>query len=159
MVQVGNSKVIYEVPGFANEVGGPIGYRNVWHLLAAVRQDSTIRLSLNGQQLTPFEGGADVTVPASAVPSNATRLRLGRRSSGNNDSQRFWQFYGLLDDVAVYTKALTASQIQAAMAAPSLTGEENGLFAGWTLPFRPSNRAASLVGARGGRTPSPAAKH
>lgn len=105
----------------------------VWQHLAAVRQDNTIRLYLNGQQLTPYDGAADVTVPGSAVPLNATRLRLGRRSSRNSDSQRFWQFYGLLDDVAVYTKALTASQIQACMAAASLTGEENNLLAGWTF--------------------------
>ena len=135
MVQVAGVKAIYEVPGFENKVGGPVGYRDVWQHLAVVRQGNTMLLYLNGKRLTAY-GGPDITVPTSDLPANNATLRIGRRSMGNSFSKKFWQFYGLIGDVAVYTQALSLNQIQQAAAAQTLSGKEAGLLAGWTFDDR-----------------------
>ncbi len=134
MVQMGAAKVLYEVPGFANEVGGPVGYRDVWQHLAVVCDGAAFRTYLNGIRLSAFSGSE--SFPATGLPSGATCLRVGRRSAGvptpSDISRAFWQFYGLIDDVAVYTRALTEAEIQSAMGS-TLTGTELGLLAGWTF--------------------------
>jgi hypothetical protein len=50
-----------------------------------------------------------------------------------SDDSRFWQFYGLIDDVGVFTRALIDDELEQLAAARSLTGNENGLLAGYTL--------------------------
>lgn len=140
MVQVGTAKAVYEVAGFPNQVGGPVGYRDVWQHLAVVRQGNGIRLYLNGQVVLPYPTGIELTVPAAGLPSNGTPLRLGRRSPGNSDPNRFWQFYGLIDDAAIYTRAFSAGEAAISAAAP-LTGSEPDLLAGWTsTPASPPRR-------------------
>ncbi len=132
LVQIGNASAIYEVTGFVNELGGPVGYRGVWQHLAVVRQGDAIRVYLNAQELQPFDGPA-LTVPTSGLPTDSTAVRLGRRSAGTGDAHRFWQFYGLITEVAIYTKALNQPQIDVASAAATITGSESGLLAGWTF--------------------------
>lgn len=141
-IQVGSAKVTYPVPGFANDVGGPDGYRGAWQQLAAVRQGNLIRLFLNGQALTP-EGGADLVVPASGRPAATAPVRIGRRSAGTSESRLYWQYYGLIDEVAVYTTALGVSALAQAAAGTGLTGNESGLLAGWT--FDSGAQPASLA--------------
>lgn len=131
-VQAGGTKVSYAVSGFSNGVGGPEGYRGAWQHLAAVRQGDTIRLFLNGQALAP-QGGEHLQVPATDLPSAATKVRIGRRSSGNSESKLYWQHYGLIDEVAIYTKALSLAEVLQAASASGLTGSESGLLAGWTF--------------------------
>jgi len=131
-VQAGDTQVVYEVKGFVDQVGGPVGYRNVWQHLAVVRQGNTIRAHLNGKLLHAFNS-AELTIPSSGLPSNNTPLRIGRRTSGLSDDSRFWQFYGLVDDVGVFTRALTHDEIQQLSIAHSLHGNEDGLLAGWTF--------------------------
>jgi hypothetical protein len=41
------------------------------------------------------------------------------------------QFYGLIDDLAIFRRALTAAEIAALAAARRLTGRETGLYSGW----------------------------
>jgi hypothetical protein len=131
-VQVGSTRVTYVVPGFVNKVGGPVGYRDVWQHLAVVRQGQSIRLYLNGQLLQGIESN-NLTVPSSGAPSGTSSLRLGRRTAGTGSSKLYWQFYGLIDDVAVYTDDLGLAAIQAAATGKTLTGTETGLLAGWTF--------------------------
>jgi Concanavalin A-like lectin/glucanases superfamily/Repeat of unknown function (DUF346) len=140
-VQVGNTRVTYDVPVFANQVGGPVGYRNVWQHLAVVRQGQTLRLFLNGKHLNGIES-ADLTIPTSGLPANSTPLRIARRTTaGSDESNLFWQFFGLIDDVAVFAKALTENEIKQAMNA-ALTGSETGLLAGYT--FDTGSQSAQL---------------
>jgi hypothetical protein len=131
-VQVGGTKVVYPVTGYSNGVGGPAGYRGVWHHLAAVRQGNVIRLYLDGQSLPPKDG-AHLQVPATEGPGNTAKLRLGRRSSGGSESKLYWQHYGLIDEVAVYKKALSATELMQASSSPGLTGSESGLLGCWTF--------------------------
>jgi len=131
-VQAGDTQVVYEVKGFVNKVGGPIGYRNVWQHLAVVRQGNTIRAHLNGTLLHAFNSD-ELTLPSSGLPTSKTPLRIGRRTSGVSDVSRFWQFYGLIDDVGVFTRALTSDEIAKLATAHSLHGDEDGLLAGFTF--------------------------
>ena len=131
-IQLGSQRVVYEVPGFVDQVGGPVGYRDVWQHLAVVRDGQTMRLYLNGSLLSPFNS-AELTVPNAGLPSSNTAVRVGRRSSGSDESRQFWQFYGLIDDVGLFTKALGQSEIQGLASSTALSGNESGLLAGWTF--------------------------
>jgi Concanavalin A-like lectin/glucanases superfamily/Repeat of unknown function (DUF346) len=131
-VQVGSARAVYEVNGFVDDVGGPIGYRNVWQHLTVVRQGQTLRTYLNGKLLPAFQAAA-LVVPSSGLPSTNTPLRLGRRTSGVSDKSRFWQFYGLIDDVGIFKRALSNDEISKLAAAPGLTGDEDGLLAGYNF--------------------------
>jgi hypothetical protein len=81
--------------------------------------------------------GPELAVPASGLPADTTPLRIGRRSAGNDDSQKFWQFYGLVGDVGVFTKALSQAEIQQLAGSVTLTGAESCRLAGWTFATGP----------------------
>ena len=136
LARIGTSAVVYLVPGFVNQVGGPVGYRDVWQHLAVAREGSGFRTYLNGVRLTAFSGAETFS---GNMPSDATPLRLGRRD--------FDQFYGLIGEVAVYTRTLSDGEIQTA-ASHWLTGTEQGLLAGFTFQSAPMspplNRAVTL---------------
>jgi hypothetical protein len=137
LVRAGSSSVVYLVKGFTDQAGGPVGYRDVWQHLAFVRDGSAFRTYLNGVRLTVFSGTE--TFPAAGLPPDSRRLRVGRRDRD--------QFYGLLDEVAIYTRALTASEVATA-ATNWLTGSESGLLAGFTFDSQstlpPLDRAVTL---------------
>jgi hypothetical protein len=136
-VQIGSSAAIYLLTGFVDEDGGPVGYRGVWQHLALVREGAAFRTYLNGVRLTKFSGTE--TFPSTGLPADATKLRVGRRDRD--------QFYGLIDEVAIYTRALSAAEIATA-AATTLTGGESGLLAGFRFDSEftspPMNRAVTL---------------
>jgi concanavalin A-like lectin/glucanase superfamily protein len=135
-VRIGSSSVVYLVTGFTDQVGGPVGYRDVWQHLAVVREGNGFRTYLNGHRLTAFSGTE--TFP-SDLPSDTTPLRLGRRG--------YDQFYGLIGEVAIYTRALSATELTTA-AGQWLTGDEQGLLAGFTFSSSsmpaPLNRTVTL---------------
>jgi hypothetical protein len=61
-------------------------------------------------------------------------VRFGKRTTGQSVNLRDAQFYGLLDDIAVFNRALTTSEIQnLAVQVQQLTGDESGLLAGYTF--------------------------
>jgi Concanavalin A-like lectin/glucanases superfamily/Repeat of unknown function (DUF346) len=136
-VQIGSSAAVYLVTGFVDQVGGPVGYRGVWQHLALVRDGAAFRTYLNGVKLTKFSGSE--TFPTTNLPADTTKVRVGRHGRD--------QFYGLIDEVAIYTRALSAAEIIAAAAA-SLTGSELGLLAGFRFDDEftspPMNRAVTL---------------
>jgi hypothetical protein len=137
-VAIGSSAVVYLVSGFVDQVGGPVGYRGVWQHLALVCDGAAFRTYLNGVRLSAFSGSE--SFPATGLPSDATKMRVGRRDRD--------QFYGLIDEVAIYTRALSGAEVATAEAATSLTGNESGLLAGFTFDDEftspPLNRAVTL---------------
>jgi murein DD-endopeptidase MepM/ murein hydrolase activator NlpD len=80
---------------------------------------------LNGRRLGNDQSGGDLVGAGSPYPTGT--LRLGSTADGKT------QFYGLLDDLAVFDKALSQAEINQLAASASLTGSEDGLLAG--IPF------------------------
>jgi hypothetical protein len=104
-----------------------------WHHLALV---ATINGGL--RKFQPYLDGAPldgaITTPLNGINFPSGTLRFGKRTSGQKVNDRDAQFYGLLDDVAVITKALTPADIQYLSKNDlELTGNEIGLLAGYTF--------------------------
>lgn len=105
VARVGNKRKVYPVRL----------ERGRWHHLALVRRADELALYLDGRQLRPpLELGK-------ANPKGP--LRLGR---GTGEGA---QFYGLIDDVALAARALSAARIRALARAQFLTGAEPDLTA------------------------------
>lgn len=125
-VQVGSATRTYEVADLEPER---------WEHLAIVRDGNQFKLYLNGTHVAP-----DI----SATPATPTgNLRIGRRTDGQNVAAAGYpgQFYGFVDDVAIFTRALSASEIAALMNS-DLTGQEADLLAGWKFDFAGQNAPA-----------------
>ena len=118
----------------------------VWHHLALVRKNSTFTLYVNGEALDP-----PIVNPVQAPAG--VRLRLGQTAQWSSVSQkRRDQFYGLIDDVAVFTKAFTAAQIsELKKPATKLDANDSNLLAGFPLATpktaqKKFDRAVTLLG-------------
>ena len=119
---------------FASEsatYGTPIS-RGTWHHLAlACSVTATQRIFT-----VYFDGavlGGPFTVPTSAALPNGT-LRFGRRTNGQTINGHVGQFYGFLDDIAIFSRALSATEIKTIQANVfQLTGKESSLIAGYTF--------------------------
>ena len=77
----------------------------VWYHLALVRTGGSFTFFLDGSPICQA-----CTVSAGPSPPSGT-LRLARLANGATDNSHETQFYGFVDDVAVFTSALTAGQI------------------------------------------------
>lgn len=100
----------------------------VWYHLAIVRSGADFTFFLDGNQICQA-----CTVSAGGAPPSGT-LRLGRLADGATDSTGHeTQYYGFIDDVAVFDAALSQAQIAAVASAPRLTGSEANLHAGYTF--------------------------
>ncbi|HEY0321817.1 MAG TPA: LamG domain-containing protein [Pyrinomonadaceae bacterium] len=94
-----------------------------WHWLALVREGSKLRLYLDGAEIKPDNEGALITSSANAP---AGTLRMGRRARGDA------QFYGLIDDVAVFNSALSQKTLNSYYEeSHRLYGTEAGLIAAY----------------------------
>jgi hypothetical protein len=78
---------------------------NAWTHLASTYDGTTLRLYVNGTQV------------ATRAVTGAMRTSTGVLRIGGNSIWSEW-FAGLIDDVRVYNRALTATEVQADMAAP-----------------------------------------
>lgn len=103
-----------------------------WHHLAVVRIDTTLRIYVDGTELLQsrkFPPPAD----GFAIPTTNTwgdMFYTGPVSLGSRPTQgRPAQFYGLVDDFAVFSKAKTATEIAALANTYRLTGDEPDLLA------------------------------
>ena len=103
---------------------------DAWTHLAVVRKSGKFSVYLNGAKICPTSGACDVTAGGNA-PTGV--LRLARTADGVTLNSHEPQFYGFIDDVAVFKKALGSSDIAALAAATRLTGDESDLFAGYTF--------------------------
>jgi Concanavalin A-like lectin/glucanases superfamily/Peptidase family M23 len=107
--------------------------RDKWHHLAVVVTVSgtqrTFALYLDGTQL-----GQTLSVALNAAQMPAGTLRFGKRTTGQTVNGHNAQTYGLLDDIAIFTRALTASEIQNLRNnVLHLTGNEADLLVGYTF--------------------------
>jgi hypothetical protein len=73
-----------------------------WYLLTMTYDQSTIRLYVNGQQQATFAYTGAITTPN--IP-----VMIGRRGTTGAES---W-FSGTIDEVAIYNRALSATEVQA----------------------------------------------
>ena len=105
-------------------------FKEAWHHVAVVRSGSTCTIYVDGVSK------GTLTVGSSANPNGT--IRLGRSDEVHQ------QFYGFLDDVAVFTKALSAAEVAALSSSKTLTGNEAGLHAGFVFGDGPTTTPASL---------------
>lgn len=142
-IAAGNQRAIYLAPSW--KAGS-------WHHVAVVCRAGTMSFYLDGIRLGPVSivssknasGAVVVTsVPASevkvgpATPNLPTgNLSLG---SGRHPSRKAAaQSYGLLDDAALFNRALTDQELAGIVSAKRTSGEEPGLVAGWSFDSGPS---------------------
>ncbi len=88
----------------------------------------TCKLYLDGVKL-----GQDLVLAVGAAGLPEGTLRFGKRGNGKKVNGHNAQFYGLLDDVAVFTKALSVAAMNDLRNVPHLTGSEANLLAGYTF--------------------------
>jgi hypothetical protein len=94
-----------------------------WHWLALVRDRLKLRLYLDGSELKPDDSRAELS--AETRPPAGT-LRVGRKATGDA------QFYGLMDDVAVFNTALGLKTLKTYyQESPRLRGDEADLTAAY----------------------------
>jgi hypothetical protein len=94
-----------------------------WHWLALARDGSRLRLYLDGAEIKP-DGPEPGVVSRTDLPVGT--LRLGRKADGDA------QFYGLIDDVAVFNSALSQKTLKSYyQESPRLRGTEVGLVAAY----------------------------
>ncbi|MEK7264214.1 MAG: LamG-like jellyroll fold domain-containing protein, partial [Bacteroidota bacterium] len=90
---------------YYTSISSPIGN---WHQTILVRQGSTLKVYYDGIQI------ADTYTPLSIPPkSDALSISDGAifgNRSGTNSTNDFW-FNGVLDDIRIYNRALSASEI------------------------------------------------
>ncbi len=115
----GNNKISIRIGTGSLDVPIAASFQESWHHLAVVRKGTTITVYLDGVSK------GTLTLSSSNNPSGT--IRLGRSDEIHQ------QFYGFIDDVAVFTQALTASQVAALAAATTLTGKEAHLLAGFVF--------------------------
>lgn len=104
-----------------------------WYHLALVVKNSgnqrIFTLYLDG-----VKAGTSLSVAASSSKMPKGKLRFGKRTSGKTVKGRNTQFYGILDDVAIFTKAFSLPEVlKLRDEVLQLTGKESGLLAGYTF--------------------------
>jgi Concanavalin A-like lectin/glucanases superfamily len=141
----------------------------VWQHIAAVRKGNTYGLYLNGKKLprvsitanygTDAEGNKQLLskstaqVPDPSIPPGLASASLGKVIIGHSRHPTLAAYahaYGLVDDVAVFDRALSIGEIGELMAKKRLNGYETGLLAGWGLDI--SGGAAILPAKLAGAT-------
>ena len=108
-----------------------------WIHIALVRSGNTFTLFLDGAPQSPT---ITVAPEAANLPDGNATLRMGRTVDGYTVNGRETQFYGYVDDVAVFKRALTQQEIKAIIdeADHRLHAHQDHLVAAWifdhTLP-------------------------
>ncbi len=120
----GNNKLSVRIGTEVLDVAIAASFQESWHHIAVVR---------SGAAFTVYIDGTDKgTLPVASSSTPSGTIRLGRSDEIHQ------QFYGFLDDVAVFTAALTAAQVAALATATTLTGNEAHLLAGFVFGDGPS---------------------
>ena len=120
----GNNKITIRIGSGSLELPIAQTFQGSWHHVAVVRSGTIGTVYLDGASK------GTLALPASGQPSGT--LRMGR------SDQIHQQFYGFLDDVAIFKAALTAAQVSALASANTLTGNETNLLAGYVFGDGPT---------------------
>jgi hypothetical protein len=139
--------------------------RRTWHHLAVTRSAfampdgaSTFSLWLDGVRMTPENDEIAFATNGPIAKAPTGNVRIGRRTP-KTDSSRFWQFYGLVDEVAVYRGPATAITI-GALAKTRKVVENDKLVKGFTFDAivddNPKLRHSTTFNARARRIALPA---
>jgi hypothetical protein len=115
----GNNKISIRIGSGFLDIPVAASFQETWHHITVVRKATTFTIYIDGES----KGTLAVTTSNNPVGT----IRLGRSDEIHQ------QFYGFMDDVAVYTAALTASQVTTLAVATTLTGKETNLFAGFVF--------------------------
>ncbi len=122
-------KVLFAVGNQSFELPASVQPRT-WYQLAlrcTVGANRTYRVYLDGTKL-----GNDIVLSTGAPGMPTGTLRFGKRGGGKKTNKRNAQYYGYVDDVAVFTRALSVAEINALRTGvPQLTGNEADLLAGY----------------------------
>lgn len=124
------AQLAVDVGGARQQFAGRQLAAGVWYHVTLVRQAGGFTVYLDGARLCPDLGPCSFP-PGGNTPSG--NLRLGRFGTGGTAQERDAQFYGFIDDVAVFRRALDAAEVNGLARQARLTGSEPGLFAGWTF--------------------------
>src|SRR4029077_12837644 len=95
----GNNKLSIKIGTGALDIPMPATFKETWHHVAVVRSGTTCTVYVDGA----LKG--TLTISSSNNPNGT--IRLGRSDEIHQ------QFYGFLDDVAIFTSALSASHVAA----------------------------------------------
>ena len=134
-----------DVMGFTGGAGGdtPSGTKNVndgqWHHLVAISDNTTLTSSLY------IDGELDATREIGALTANGQRMRIGENPDARN---RYW--HGLVDDVAIWDRALSEAEIKSLY--NSGTGKPLSAF--FAPPNDTDNVTVQVPSAEGGRSRS-----
>jgi murein DD-endopeptidase MepM/ murein hydrolase activator NlpD len=113
----------------SGQVTWPAGIgAGTWHHLAVTRSGNVFAMYLDGQAGPQLNAGGE-------DPSGTLRIGKDTFDAAADGGGR--QFYGLLDDVAVFGTALSPQRIAALAAAAHLTGAEQDLVAGYVFGYVP----------------------
>ncbi|HST23573.1 MAG TPA: LamG-like jellyroll fold domain-containing protein, partial [Blastocatellia bacterium] len=99
-----------------------------WHHLAVVRSANKFQMYLDGKAV-----GSSLNLPASGLPTG--KLRFGKNTFDNALDGGGAQFYGMLDDVGIFKKALSASSIAKLAEAQHLSANDDNLHAGYVFGY------------------------
>jgi Concanavalin A-like lectin/glucanases superfamily len=94
---------------------------------------SSLALYINGQRACAtavLQCVDSIWIPGSGPAAPGGTLRIGRTDPSRN---AVTQFYGFVDDVAVFSKALSGATIESLAARPRLDGDEASLLRAWTF--------------------------
>lgn len=126
-LQVGDQKRLYLIPSLT---------KDEWRHFEVVRKDDQFNVFLDGVKLPPVTIINNEVVSKDPILVTNTyftnyptgTLRFGRKNSWMAKGQ---QAYGLLDDVAVFNKALTQTELMSIISNKRLSGQEAGVLFGW----------------------------
>lgn len=126
-LQVGSKQKLFLVPSLT---------KDEWHHLALIRTENMIRVYMDGVYLQPVkninaktnDSDPDIDIQVNINDSPKGMLRFGRQETDLSTST---QVYGLIDDVAVFNRALAPFEIDHIRNDKRLTGSEISLIFGW----------------------------
>jgi len=110
-----------------------------WRNLALVKQGRSLSVWLDGQHLLPEGSASDLLLPVGAPTG---RLRLGKRTISLKERET--QFYGLIDNLALFNYSMTYRDIASVLHQTTFTGNERGLRAAFLFQDLPSSTSAAL---------------